>query len=466
MDIYGIENITENDISYNYDKKHREIAIKLKNAKSQDEICEIKKVARREYNNMLKNVRINMNTLKDNFLNLLEDENSSKYLWILYSKYDGEENYIDKISNILKEQNKISRGGTNTYKINGWMMHTLYVYQIVNDNIVNNKEIINFNGSEEKKEEVAKLHKIYKTLSKEAKFLLKIFTLIHDIGVMDKVEYHDKLGSKYVRKVLEELNLNQAKLDEINVLINIEDFIKILETLIKYHTLITALSSECSDAYVEDSFRDLLKNIPESSGIKVYIPKILWIMSFADVTAVDESLMDKEKYNRIKECYLFFECITKGKPSKRNKRDVAIERICDMCGESKVQNLSNIFEDILEKNKIDKNKFIEDMYDIKYMRYTGPLMKNLKDIELSIRIFYGLVSLIRYTEGGEELKNYMITFIPDKHEKYFVEQFKNGNFFKCIEKMKINKLSECTYENVNISKGVFEEGKYLHIRII
>ena len=71
MDIYGIENITENDISYNYDKKHREIAIKLKNAKSQDEICEIKKVARREYNNMLKNVRINMNTLKDNFLNLL-----------------------------------------------------------------------------------------------------------------------------------------------------------------------------------------------------------------------------------------------------------------------------------------------------------------------------------------------------------------------------------------------------------
>ena len=100
MDIYGIENITENDISYNYDKKHREIAIKLKNAKSQDEICEIKKVARREYNNMLKNVRINMNTLKDNFLNLLEDENSSKYLWILYSKYDGEENYIDKISNI------------------------------------------------------------------------------------------------------------------------------------------------------------------------------------------------------------------------------------------------------------------------------------------------------------------------------------------------------------------------------
>ncbi len=209
-----------------------------------------------------------------------------------------------------------------------------------------------------------------------------------------------------------------------------------------------------------------MKNIPENPNIKPYIHKILWLLSFADVIAVDESLMDIEKYNRIKECYLFFEEITKGKSAKRNKKKVAIERICDMVGEAKVQNLANKFDSILEKNKIDSNQFSEDMYNIRYMRYTGPLMKSLKDVELSIKIYYELFELIGSTEGKEELKKYMITFLPDKHENCFVEQFKNGNFFKCIEKMKQNNLTDCTYENVNISKGIVQDGKFLHIRII
>lgn len=466
MNIYGIENITEDDLEYNYDKKYKEIAIKLKKEEIESNKEELRKSEQEFFNNMLKNIKVDERILKSNFINLLGDKDSSKYLWILYSKYDGKENYIDKMSNILKWQNKVIRGGTNTYKMNGWMAHTLYVYQIVNDNIANNKEIINFNGNKEVIKEVDELNKIYKTLNEESKFLLKIFTLIHDIGVIEDVAYHDKLGSKYVKKVLEELNLKQTQLDKINVLIRIEDFIKILETLIKYHTLITALSSECSDAYVEDSYKDLLENIPESQNTKPYIPKILWLLSFADVIAVDESLMDAEKYNRIKECYLFFEGINNGKNVLRNKRNVAIERICDMSGESKVQNLASNFDNILEKNKIDLNGFVEDMYNIRYMRYTGPLMKSLKDIELSIKIYYELFELIGSMEGKEELKKYMITFLPDKHENCFVEQFKNGNFFKCVEKMKQNNLMDCTYENVNISKGTVPEGKILHIRIV
>ncbi len=468
MNFYGIENITDDGINYDYDKKYREIAIKLKKEENENKKNELKRFEQEKLNDVLKNVKINEKILKKNFLNLLLDKNSSKYLWILYSIYDGEENYIDKISNILKQQNKVIRGGTNTYKMNGWMAHTLYVYQIVNDNIVNNREILNFKGNKEIIKEVNELHKIYETLSEDAKFLLKIFTLIHDIGVIESVAYHDKLGSKYVEKVLKELNIDQYILNKKGILLNIKekDFIKTLEALIKYHTLITALSSECSDSYVEDSYKELLESIPENKNIKPYIPKILWLLSFADVIAVDESLMDTEKYNRIKDCYLFFEQITMGKSTNRNKRNVAIERICDMCGESKVQNLVNKFDDILAKNKINENQFVEDMYNIRYMRYTGPLMKRLKDIELSIKIYYKLFELIGNTEGKQELKNYMITFLPDKHEDCFVEQFKNGNFFKCVDEMKNRNLAECTYKNVNISKGTIEDGKFLHVKII
>lgn len=358
------------------------------------------------------------------------------------------------------------RGGTNTYKINGWMTHTLYVYQIVNYNIAHNIEISNFNGNKENKKQVEELHNIWNNLNIESKFLLKIFTLIHDIGVIEDVTYHDKLGSKYVEKVLKEIGLNQLALDRNNLIIDEKNLIKILQELIKYHTLITSLSSERSDAYVEEQYRNLINEIPEVKNIKQDIPKLLMILAYGDVIAVDESLMDIEKYQRTKNCYHFFEQISQGKRIERNKEKVAIERICDTVGENKVQNLILKFDHIMEENKIDKNEFTEDMYHIKCMKYTGPLMKSLKDIALTIKIYHELFELVKFTETKEELKNYTIIFVPDRHENDFVEQFRNGNFFACIKKMKNNKGNECTYGNIRIEKGINEEGKYIHIKVL
>lgn len=151
---------------------------------------------------------------------------------------------------------------------------------------------------------------------------------------------------------------------------------------------------------------------------------------------------------------------------QRNKEEVVIERICDIIGENKVQNLKSKFNIILQKYNIEKEQFVEDMYNIKIMRYAGPLMKTLKDTEMTIKIFYELFELIKDIEGKDELKNYTIIFAPDKHENDFVEQFKNGNFFECIKQMKNTKAKEFTYKNINIRMGTDSEGKYLHIRVV
>lgn len=109
---------------------------------------------------------------------------------------------------------------------------------------------------------------------------------------------------------------------------------------------------------------------------------------------------------------------------------------------------------------------MEDMYNIKFMRYTGPLMKTLKDMELAIKIYYELFELIGDTEGKEALKNYTIIFVPDKQENDFVEQFRNGNFFVCIKRMKLNRESNCVYGNVNIVKEMGSQGKNLYIKVV
>lgn len=466
MDIFGIKNIKEKELNFSYDSHYKKLGMSLKNAKTDNDKKEMIENSNETLRGLLETISIDEKGLKENFINLLLDEKSSQYLWILYSKSKNEENYIDKISNTLKQENKVTRAGTNTYKINGWMAHTLYVYQILNYNIANKIEIRNFNGNYENKLQVDEMHNIYNSITNESKFVLKIFSLIHDIGVIEDVKYHDKLGRKYVDKVLEEIGLNQDVLVSNKFLIDMSVLTNTLKQLITYHTLITSLSSEGSDICVAKEYMKLLNGVPENQNIKRDIPKILLLLAYADIIAVDESLMDSEKYARIKEGYNFFENITQGIMPERNKELVAIERICDMVGESKIQNLVSNFDNILNKYNIDKKVFSEDMYNIKFMRYTGPLMKSLKDTELTIKIFYEVFELIGVLESKEELKKYTIFFVPDKHEKYFVEQFKNGNFFKCVEKMKESKENKCIYECVSIETEINEDGKYLHIRIV
>lgn len=466
MNIYGIKNITKKELEYDYDKYYKEIALKLKSIENKEEQNRFREEARKDFNLSLGNIQIDFKVLKQNFVNLLLDKNSAKLLWILYSKYDKNENYIDKLSSILKEENKIIRGGTNTYKMNGWMAHTIYAYQVSNYNIPNNKELINFNGNIENKKEIEELHDIYNTLSEDAKFILKIFCLIHDIGVIEDISTHDKRGTKFIPEVLSEIGLNEEKLKEFNIKLGMNDFIKILKTLVSYHTLISSLSTEGSDDFVESSYKSLLKTIPDVADIKKQIPEILFIMGCGDIIAVDELLMDPEKYKRTKECYIFFKEVAENKAHRRDKIKVSIERISDTVGYINFENLQMKIDDTLNKLNIDKESFIQNMYDIKLMRYTAPLMRTIRDFELTIKIYNELFKLISEFDGIEALKEYTIIFVPNRHEREFATQIKNGIFFKCINRMKTLKQRSCSYENISIELTNTDSNKVLSVKVI
>lgn len=103
MDIYGIKNIKEEDLKFEFDKYYKQTAIKLKSTKEEEERNKIRKESQENLSSS-NNIEIDLKKLREDFIKLILDENSSKYLWILYSKYNGEENYIDKISEILKKK--------------------------------------------------------------------------------------------------------------------------------------------------------------------------------------------------------------------------------------------------------------------------------------------------------------------------------------------------------------------------
>lgn len=145
METYGIKNLKQDDLEFEYDKYYRKISLELKQIKDIQKLNDARIEFRKSLSENLK-IEIDYEILKNNFVNILKDENSTKYLWLLYSKYDNKENYIDKISKVLKEENRIYRAGINLYKLNGWMTHSLYVYQIANYNVAQNIPISNFCG--------------------------------------------------------------------------------------------------------------------------------------------------------------------------------------------------------------------------------------------------------------------------------------------------------------------------------
>ena len=166
-----------------------------------------------------------------------------------------------------------------------------------------------------------------------------------------------------------------------------------------------------------------------------------------------------------KEGYHFFNAVTQNKIPTRDKEKVAIERICDMVGNITYEDLKESIDDIFNKYKINKSNFINDMYNIKMMKFAGPLMKTVNNIELTIRIYNEIFEIIR-GEDQELIKEYIITFVPDKHENDFTKQFENGNFFKCSEMMKNTKENEVIYEAVKIKREHITKEKNLYISIV
>lgn len=315
-----------------------------------------------------------------------------------------------------------------------------------------------------KSEYVNELHEIYKELSDTGRFILKVLSLVHDIGVIEDVSYHDKIGYKYVDKVLTQIGITDDNIKEFNI--SYKDLKGFIEESIKYHTIMALLSGENSDECVEKHIKQMIEDMPNHK-VKKEIAKIMYIFTFADVTAVNEILLDEEKFQRLKNCYIFFEEIMSEKSHNRDKTKVALERICDMCGKS-YKEVECAIDGILSKLEIDKIQFMEDMYNIKWFHYTGPLMKTVSNLEISIKIFYKVTDLLKHIDKKDALNNYIITFVPSRPsiEYEFIEVFNNDKFFKCIEIAKSQKQDITVYEKVMIEKKEDEFGKHLNISIL
>lgn len=468
-----LKGIDDEILSYEYDKFYKESGNKLKNIIDEKELINKRKKEREYLKNSLHldRVKINLEELKTNFIEILKEENSHQLLWFLNSKYldnTYSKNYLDEISPIIFKSNQVEKGGINTYKINGWMTHALYVYQIVNYNIAKNIVPINFdeNSKNYMIDIIKELHEIYYTLNTTLRFILKLFCFVHDIGVVESEKNHAICGKKYVEEIIEDLNITQEFLDINDIDISVKNLIKIIKAMIEYHIIYSLLSGEGSDAFVENGYRTFLQDIKGTNVDQRDISKILFLFTIGDIIAVNEIIFDEVKYRRLKETYKFFNEIIEEKPHSRNIQEVALERLSDLTGETDKTKIRNVVDKVMEESKNNSKEFLENLYDLEHFFHFTAIMKSLNNTEYTIKLINNLMQLIIQKEGKVAIKATTITWIPNNKSRQAVTNIKNGTLFRCINQLMKTTDSEMIFEDNKVIVEKRNDKIYVDIEML
>lgn len=470
------ENLEKNILEFNYDIYYKKMCEYIKEISDVNEFKKEKKRLRKELENSL-NINkelIDIKYLKNNFANILLEENSSEILWILNSTYVDETyevSYLDTVSDIIKKSNEVVRKGVNTYKANGWMTHTLYVYQLANKNIAKNIIPNNFKEDIQKiefiKECFNELHKNYLELDHTLKFIFKLTTFIHDIGVVESVKDHGYHGQKFVNQILQDIGITDEFLQKNNIDISLENLRILEKALLNDHTIYTGVSSEYSDNLVDEQYRKFLKKIENIKIDKKKITSILHMFTVCDVIGVNESIFSEQKFNLLKQAKEFFYEIIDNKNHVRDKKKVATQRLCDFVGIFDEQLIKSKTENALKKMNIESDLFWERMYNAGQFWFFLSIMKEIsQNFDNVIKTLNAIFDVVSNKCGEKEIETFTVTWVPNNNEKQAVENINNGTFFEAINIFKNTNENSIEFEKNKLSINKRNERYYFEIEIL
>jgi len=399
------------------------------------------------------------------FPQIFFEDRSHQILWYLNAVNEGNKSVLDNFSRFFGETNKVIRGGINTYKLNGWMVHVLYVYQLISYNIALRLLPNSYNNSTpELQTSFLSMHDKYNLLSNEMKYVLKVLALIHDIGVVDGVQHHDRDGEKYVRQVLSELNITADTLSEFQIDISYDYFLEILMTLVANHTLINKVSAEESDLSIKDKCKEIFNRLTINSSKCIIddLATTFFIIGMADLIAVDDSLFTVRKYKVAARSAEYLNSIFTNKPIVRMKNKVAVLRLSEMVHEDTYVKLSADSSAILNSFAKTEDWFWGSLYDVYRMEYATAFLKPLKDLEKAIRVLYMIFDFISKSYGEDRIKNSIISFDSALNFNKFSLSLDNGDFEKCFAILSLHKESSSTE---TISASVIYESNKLKLKI-
>ena len=360
----------------------------------------------------------NLDVIRQNFVDILKCSNSSDMLWTLYEiETRTNVNALSEISNLFEQLSHVKRGGINIYKLNGWMVHVLVAYEVVNSDIPYDNPPASISWESNIRTLFrTKLKTIYSSITPTGQFLLKIGMLAHDIGVVKAIQDHEISGPNYLRSFFDDLNINPQTLNKASVKIDSQSLFDAIALIIRYHTFINRVGTEYSDTRVFKEMNHLHQRFKGNLFMDNYVRndfiKMLLILGIGDTVAVDDNLITERNLHRIFSSCEYIEGMHRGGEIVRSLEDVALSRLTAFVSDGQQDSLISDFTRILDEYGYNENKFLFQLYHVQEIDFGMPTLKPLNSPYLVVKIFCMIFIIIDAKLGttSEQLSRTRVIF--------------------------------------------------------
>lgn len=374
------------------------------------------------------------------------EPDSSMILWFLQCTRKGKKSLLASINSYIAQIAMITRGGINTYKRNGWDVHVLYVYQLVNYNFSQDVIPMAYKWDFDIQPIIHDFYVTYHKLSKDARFILNIGSFIHDIGVTIAINDHERKGIPLVERFYKELNISEECLKENAIDLKTNEIIKILKVIVGYHQLVNQIAAEVSDKVIFNKIREI-KILMDSERLREFFDKdfceVMYLLAAADVMAVDDSLLSKVKFDEMTESFEYLQSLTKGNEYIRDIKKYGIKRFKCLINDSLKDIEDALLDQLIEDYGIESRDIWNFMYHIQGMSYGVAAIKPLNSVEMALKFVGGLFLLVK--EYTNEYENVMINIKAD---------FDNTYIRRLLDQKKVKDISGKMKYQVNKINGI------------
>ena len=335
-----------------------------------------------EYNGIL--------TLKKQFGDLFFEKDSHYLFWICKCLYLNEKSLLASLNEYIGNVCTVKRGGLNTYKLNGWDAHILYVYQLTNFNFPNCIIPSAYNWDFDVEYIFSHFMDTYNKLSVNSRFILRIGSFLHDIGVTLGVKDHEAKGVPLTEKYYNELFITTDLLASGGITLQEHEIIIAVRAIVGNHQIVNQIAAEVSDRYIFEKINEIKNSFSVSDRLMNIFDKdfagIMSVLAISDMMAVDDSLLQREKYLELADAYKFMSNIINNNSYNRDPQKYGIRRLVSLLQD----NLKSSAEQVIAKRLSEMNdkgqSIINFLYEVKFLSYAMAAIKPLGNIDKSLKL--------------------------------------------------------------------------------
>lgn len=378
-------------------------------------------------NGYIENKDIDLDKLQESPFSLFEDKESHYLLWLCHCiVYDGK-SLLSWINDYINNISNITRGGINTYKRNGWTVHVLYVYQLVNYNFAYNVLPVATKWDFNAKSIIDSFGNEYRGLTNEAKFILKIACFMHDIGVQIDVNDHELLGVPLVEKNYSLLKISDKSLLNNNIQFTKEELVFILKIIVGNHQLINHIAAEVSDFVIFKKICEI-KSMVASENVKKFFTNefsnVMYLLGAADMMAVDDLLLSEIKFDEITEAKEYIQRIIVSNDYIRDYKRYGIRRLKCFLNDSLKNVPDELIMSMIYENKCNTDQLLQFMYEVQGICYGVAAIKPMNDFPLTIKFICALYRMV--IKRTVDYKNVLIKINSDFCNDYIKQLLCNS----------------------------------------